>query len=55
MLFGNSSVNKDWRSGGRITGGYWFDPQRRSGIEASFFGLENIGTGFAADTSAIRS
>ncbi|MBR0836033.1 BBP7 family outer membrane beta-barrel protein [Bradyrhizobium manausense] len=50
VLFGNSSVNDDWRSGGRITAGYWFDPQRSRGIEASFFGLENIGTGFAADT-----
>lgn len=51
VLFGDSSVNKDWRSGGRITAGYWLDPQRRSGIEASFFGLENISTGFAADTN----
>ena len=50
VLFGDSSVNKDWRSGGRITAGYWFDPQRGRGIEASFFGLENIGTGFAANT-----
>ena len=52
VLFGNSSVNTDWRSGGRVTAGYWFEPQRRSGVEASFFGLENIGTGFAADTGA---
>ena len=52
VLFGDSSVNKDWRSGGRITGGYWFDPQRRSGIEASFFGLENASTGFAANSAA---
>jgi len=52
VLFGNSTVNNDWRSGGRITAGYWFDPQRSRGIEASFFGLENIGTGFAADSSA---
>ena len=52
VLFGDSSVNKDWRSGGRITAGYWFDPQRNRGIEASFFGLENIGTGFAADSNA---
>lgn len=52
VLFGNSSVNKDWRSGGRITAGYWFDPQRSRGIEASFFGLENLSTGFATDTNA---
>ena len=52
VLFGNSSVNNDWRSGGRITGGYWFDPQRSRGIEASFFGLENASTGFAASSGA---
>ncbi|QOZ50758.1 BBP7 family outer membrane beta-barrel protein [Bradyrhizobium sp. CCBAU 53338] len=52
VLFGNSTVNNDWRSGGRITAGYWFDPQRSRGIEASFFGLETIGTGFAADSGA---
>jgi hypothetical protein len=51
VLFGDSSVNKDWRSGGRITAGYWFDPQRSRGLEASFFGLENIGAGFAADSN----
>ncbi|WP_156936859.1 BBP7 family outer membrane beta-barrel protein [Bradyrhizobium sp. WSM2254] len=50
VLFGNSSVNNDWRSGGRITGGYWFDPQRSRGIEASFFGLENASIGFAANS-----
>jgi len=52
VLFGNSTVNNDWRSGGRITAGYWFDPQRSRGIETSFFGLENLGTGFAADSNA---
>ncbi|TFV45280.1 BBP7 family outer membrane beta-barrel protein [Bradyrhizobium niftali] len=52
VLFGNSSVNNDWRSGGRITGGYWFDPQRSRGIETSFFGLANASTGFAASSSA---
>jgi hypothetical protein len=52
VLFGNSSVNNDWRSGGRITAGYWFDPQHRSGLEASFFGLENLSTGFATDSNA---
>ena len=28
VLFGNSDVNDDWRAGGRITAGYWFDPSR---------------------------
>jgi hypothetical protein len=52
VLFGDASVNDRWRSGARISAGYWFDPQRRSGIEASVFGLENASTGFAADTNA---
>jgi hypothetical protein len=51
-LFGDSAVNKDWRSGGRITAGYWLDPQRSRGLEASFFDLQNASTGFATDTNA---
>lgn len=52
VLFGDSGVNDRWRSGARITAGYWFDPQRSRGLEASVFGLENASTGFAADTNA---
>jgi hypothetical protein len=51
VLFGNSSVNGGWRSGGRLSAGYWFDPQQRSGIEASFFGLEQASSGFAASSA----
>jgi hypothetical protein len=50
VLFGNSSVNDDWRAGGRLTAGYWFDPSRSRGIEASFFGLGDVSTGFAANS-----
>jgi hypothetical protein len=52
VLFGDSSANNDWRTGGRITAGYWFDPQRSRGIEASFFDLQNASTGFAANSTA---
>lgn len=52
VLFGNSDVNDAWRAGGRITAGYWFDPSRSRGIEASFFGLGNVSTGFAAGSPA---
>ena len=48
VLFGNSSVNDGWRAGGRITAGYWFDPSRSRGLEANFFGLGDVSTGFAA-------
>ncbi len=51
ILFGDTDVNKDWRSGGRITGGYWLDPQRSRGIEVSFFDLQNASTGFATDSN----
>lgn len=51
VLFGDSSVNGGWRSGGRLNGGYWFDPQHRTGIEASFFGLEQVSTGFSASSA----
>jgi putative beta barrel porin BBP7 len=51
VLFGDSSVNGGWRSGGRLRAGYWFDPQHQSGIEASIFGLEQPSTGFSASSS----
>ena len=50
VLFGDSSVNGGWRSGGRLQAGYWFDPSRKKGIEVSFFDLENASTGFAANS-----
>jgi hypothetical protein len=51
VLFGDSSVNDGWRSGGRLSAGYWFDPQHKSGVEASFFGLEQASTGFGASSA----
>jgi len=38
-------------AGGRLRAGYWFDPQHRSGIEASFFGLERASAGFSASSA----
>lgn len=35
ILFGNSAVNDDWCSGGRVSAGYWFDPGHTRGVEAS--------------------
>jgi Putative beta barrel porin-7 (BBP7) len=52
VLFGDSSVNGGWRSGGRLQAGYWFDPQHNRGIEASFFDLQGASTGFATDSNA---
>jgi hypothetical protein len=52
VLFGDSTVNGGWRSGGRVQAGYWFDPQRSKGIEVSFFDLQGASTGFATDSNA---
>ena len=51
VLFGNGRVNDDWRSGARIRGGYWFDPQHTSGIEAHFFMLATDSTKFSASSN----
>jgi hypothetical protein len=52
VLFGDSSVNGGWRSGGRLQAGYWFDPQHSRGIEASFFDLKSASTSFSTDSNA---
>jgi Putative beta barrel porin-7 (BBP7) len=51
VLFGQSTVNQDWRSGVRLRAGYWFDPARTMGIEAHAFGLENASTDFFASSN----
>jgi len=51
VLFGDAAVNDRWRSGGQIKAGYWFDPQHGWGIEGSFFGLQDVSTGFNASSN----
>jgi hypothetical protein len=51
VLFGDAAVNDRWRSGGQIKAGYWFDPQHSWGIEGSFFGLQDVSTGFNASSN----
>jgi hypothetical protein len=51
VLFGDSTINQDWRSGVRLRAGYWFDPGRTSGMEAQFFMLENASTSFSASSN----
>jgi hypothetical protein len=55
VLFGDSTVNDGWRSGGRVQAGYWFDQTRSRGIEASVFALEDASTDFAASSDAVGS
>ena len=51
VLFGDSTVNDEWRSGLRARIGYWFDSRHRIGIEGSFFGLEQASTEFNASSA----
>jgi Putative beta barrel porin-7 (BBP7) len=53
VLFGDDRVNDDVRSGGRFTGGFWLNRAHATGIEASFFFLEEENTSFSAASSGI--
>jgi hypothetical protein len=48
VLFGDSTVNSDAHSGGRITLDYWFAPCHCVGIEASYLGIGRETTSFSA-------
>jgi hypothetical protein len=50
VVFGNNTVNDHWRSGVRLSAGYWFDPLRSTGIEAQFFILGRQSTDFTASS-----
>lgn len=48
ILFGNADYQGDLRSGGRLTGGYWFTPEHRFGVEGSFFEVDGSDVEFRA-------
>lgn len=48
ILFGNADYHGDFRSGGRLTGGYWFTPEHRLGIEGSYFQVDGGDAEFLA-------
>ncbi len=50
ILFGDSSVNSDTRSGGRISFGYWFSPCQTFGVQASYLALAEETTRFHAES-----
>ena len=51
VLFGNTTVNEDWRFGGRLTAGYFLDAQHKSSVEVSFFDLASDTTSFIAGSN----
>ncbi|MBW8883407.1 MAG: BBP7 family outer membrane beta-barrel protein, partial [Planctomycetia bacterium] len=40
VVFGNETFHEDLRPGGRLTIGWWFDPNQYSGIEFQYFELD---------------
>lgn len=48
ILFGNADYHGDLRSGGRLTGGFWFTPEHRFGVEGSFFEVDSGDVEFLA-------
>jgi len=48
VLYGNTNVDSGPRSGGRFTGGFWCDPCRTIGFDASYFFLVDRTTQFNA-------
>lgn len=44
VVLGGKKVENSWRSGGKVTVGYWFDDCRCFGIEANYFLLPNQST-----------
>jgi hypothetical protein len=50
VVFGNNAVNDHWRSGMRLSAGYWFDSLRSTGMEAQFFILGRQSTDFTASS-----
>jgi hypothetical protein len=49
ILFGDQTIHDAMRPGGRLTVGYWWDQSQRSGIEASYFGVDGHDTRYSAD------
>jgi hypothetical protein len=52
ILFGNETVNRDARSGGRFRLGMWLDPCQTRGVEASYLGLGSEETSYLTPSTA---
>lgn len=55
VLFGNQNINQNPFSGMRLGAGYWFGPERRVGIEGSYFLLEKQTQFFTAGSGPAGS
>jgi hypothetical protein len=52
ILFGNTGINDDVRSGGRFTAGGWMDIGCRHGLEIAYVIIEDPNDSFSANSSA---
>jgi hypothetical protein len=50
-LFGGTDVHDELRSGGRLTAGWWFTPEQRTGVELGYFGIDGQDVAFAGDAA----
>ncbi|MEI8366554.1 MAG: BBP7 family outer membrane beta-barrel protein [Parachlamydiaceae bacterium] len=53
VVLGGNSINNDWRSGGKISCGYWFDDARCFGVDASYFFLPSTSTRQSVSSSGL--
>ena len=53
ILFGNTALNSDARSGGRFTLGLWLDPRRCRGVEATYMMLGEETERFEASSDGV--
>src|SRR5207237_357476 len=51
VLFGDKTLHKEMRPGGRITIGWWFDPNQYRGIEWHYFELDGHDLDFRAGSA----
>jgi hypothetical protein len=48
ILYGDDEINDDYRTGGRIQGGFWLTPDEMAGIEGYVMGFDDEQSTFAA-------
>src|SRR5262249_10121466 len=48
VLFGNETLHNEMRPGGRLTIGWWFDPNQYRGVEFQYFELDGKNVRFNA-------
>jgi hypothetical protein len=53
VLFGNQEADDQARSGGRLRGTLWLDPEQAIGLDMGGFLLEQVSTDFAANSDSI--